>query len=76
MQDFNEYGRNFLTVKLEKICTYDCIYIYRYISNRCDGRSNLGWSHETYREEGEILNVPEKFIWDIDMQGSIVKSMM
>lgn len=27
MQDFNEYGRNVLTVKLEKICTYDCIYI-------------------------------------------------
>lgn len=28
MQDFNEYRRNVLTVKLEKICTYDCIYIY------------------------------------------------
>lgn len=28
MQDFNEYRRNVLTVKLEKINTYDCIYIY------------------------------------------------
>lgn len=27
------------------------------------------------RKEGENLNVAEKFIWDIDMQGSIVKSM-
>lgn len=29
-----------------------------------------------FRGEGEKLNVAEKFIWDIDMQGSIVKSMM
>lgn len=29
-----------------------------------------------FRGEGEKLNVAEKFIWDIDTQGSIVKSMM
>lgn len=28
-----------------------------------------------FRKEGENLNVVEKFIWDIDTQGFIVKSM-
>lgn len=76
MQDFNEYGRNVLTVKLEKICTYDCVYIYINISV-IDVMVDLMWvGAMRLRKEGENLNVAEKFIWDIDTQGSIVKSMM
>lgn len=56
---------------------YVHIIVYIYINISVIGvMVDLMWvGAMRLRKEGENLNVAEKFIWDIDTQGSIVKSM-